>query len=84
MLTKKVQGEQKFKYNRKFSHYAVDKILETFTLFLSGRLCTIFMNKSIRKLDGVALLITDPPSTRFNTLSEKRKKEKNIYVTCDT
>ena len=34
------------------------------------------------RLDGVGLLITDPPTTSFTTLSppRKKKKEKNIYI----
>ena len=34
----------------------------------------------LRKLDGVALLITDPPQTSFITLSKKKNK---IIVTHD-
>ena len=39
------------------------------------------------KLDGVALLITDPPPTSFTNLSnkeeEEKKKQKMLNVTCD-
>ena len=41
-------------------------------------LCNVF----VVKLDGEAPLITDPPPIRFTTLSEKKKKKKEM--TCDT
>ena len=37
----------------------------------------------IKKLDGVAPLITDPPPTSFTTLSTKKQK-KHLHVTRDT
>ena len=45
-------------------------------LYFGGESCR---PKYVKKLDGEAPLITDPPTTRLTTLSKrKRREEKNV------